>query len=378
MKTILVGNGYNIELGGSKYLNKSIINRAISNIRQKDYSEKLFNNKISNEELASLLPGLLGQLNLILNDDVTYEKLKDEESVKLITLLKERYGSIELDTDSIGIEDFFVLLKLMHSLYNDDEKMVRNTNHGMCWILFDAIYNEGKIQEIYNGITPHYLEFLKNKFSEYDDIYTVNYDNTVEKTSGKDVKYLHGSFDELLDQYDPRTVIGFCNMEDKIENPVNEKNKHIYSNALMGFSGIYKEHIINVMENGQEGVVRIIDQYLKGSEVEKRIIENLYDNAESEEEKLAHQMINAIISNPELYMKRYPMKEFKAIQGELEIIGLSPFNDEHIWKNILENDRITHIVYYYHSEDSKEIMQKMYCDSRIEYIRDKEFWNDNT
>ena len=42
MKTILIGNGFNIELGGTDYLNGAIINRFIKNVKTKDYAALLF------------------------------------------------------------------------------------------------------------------------------------------------------------------------------------------------------------------------------------------------------------------------------------------------------------------------------------------------
>lgn len=41
MKTILIGNGFNIELGGTDYLNGAIINRFIKNVKTKDYAALL-------------------------------------------------------------------------------------------------------------------------------------------------------------------------------------------------------------------------------------------------------------------------------------------------------------------------------------------------
>ena len=65
MKTILVGNGFNIELGGSDYLNSAIINRFLKNVRTKDYATMLYNNTVSNDELADILPGMYRELKVI-------------------------------------------------------------------------------------------------------------------------------------------------------------------------------------------------------------------------------------------------------------------------------------------------------------------------
>ena len=47
MKSILIGNGINIELGGMEYSNKKIIARLLSNLQTNDYSS-VFENSITN------------------------------------------------------------------------------------------------------------------------------------------------------------------------------------------------------------------------------------------------------------------------------------------------------------------------------------------
>lgn len=206
MKTILVGNGFNIELGGVDYLNKAIINRFLTYSKTKDYAKILYNNTISNNEIAELLPGLYNELIKILKGQ--YDKYcGNNEDRKLISMLKSRY-SLFVKIDEVGMEDYFVILRLFHIRFNDDENLIKSTHDGFCWQFLDAIYNEGRIQKIATTVLPAYKSYLKNKFYEYDDIYTVNYDKTVEAIADKKVHYLHGNFETLLDQYDPNTSIG--------------------------------------------------------------------------------------------------------------------------------------------------------------------------
>lgn len=44
---------------------------------------------------------------------------------------------------------------------------------------------------------------------------------------------------------------------------------------------------------------------------------------------------------------------FKAISGQLEIVGLSPANDEHLFMMINNNPNIRSVVYYYLKDDDK-------------------------
>lgn len=139
MKSLLVGNGFNVHLGGHEYLNKAIINRFIKNTNSKDYSSMLFANKISNEENAQLLPGIFNELKSILNG--SYDKYcHNDDERKLIALLKERY-SATAKIDDIGMEDYFVILKLFHLRFEDSNDMIKSTHDGFCWEFLDAIYN---------------------------------------------------------------------------------------------------------------------------------------------------------------------------------------------------------------------------------------------
>lgn len=374
MKTILVGNGFNIELGGIDYLNKAIINRFIENIKIKDYATTIYNNTISNDELAGLLPGMYEELKKVLKGQ--YDKhCTNEEDKKLISLLQERY-SLSVKIDEVGMEDYFIILRLFHIKYNDDNIMIKNTHDGFCWQFLDAIYNEGLIQKIADTVLPAYRAYLKQRFDEYDNIYTVNYDKTVEMIAGKSVNYLHGDFETLLDQYDPDTPIGAYYQQKGEKNPVEESTKHIYCNGLMGFSGTYKEQIIDIMDNGQFGVQKILDMYQNGMSVQDlKKIERL-KNSPNVGERLTFGIINAVINNPCLKMNVYPMKNFKAIQGEIHLLGISPFNDEHLWNAIINNKDIIKIVYFYHSEQAKKEMEKHFSDTRICYLPDSEFWGD--
>lgn len=371
VKTILVGNGFNIELGGVEYLNKAIINRFLENIKIKDYSSSLYDHTITNEELAGLLPGLHDELKEIIKGQ--YDKYCTNDDKKLISLLKGRY-SPSVKIDEVGMEDYFVILRLFHIRFNDDDTLIKSTHDGFCWQFLDAIYNEGKIQKIADRVLPAYRDYLKKVFEQYDNIYTVNYDKTVELIADKPINYLHGNFETLLDQYNSDTLIGFYYHEEGVRNPVTDDKKHIYCNALMGFSGSYKEKVMITMENGQFGVESILRMYEEGMSIQDmKKIERL-KNSTNKGEQLAFGIINAKIKNPKLNMHQYPMKAFKAIKGEIHLLGISPFNDEHIWNVIIENPDITNIVYYYHDDKAKKELESRYSDIRFHYSPDTEFW----
>jgi hypothetical protein len=372
MKTILIGNGFNMELGGSEFGNKAIINRFLNFAKTKDYSNRLYKGTIENDELECILPGLYEEFKTMVSGG--YDKLViAPEDIKLLNLLKDRYNNTA-KIDEIGMEDYFVILRLFHIRYNDPKELIKSTHDGFCWQFFDAIYNDGRIQEIANSITPKYREYIQQQLNEFNTIYTLNYDNTVEQIAKKTVKYLHGDFETLLDQYNPNTLVGHYYQKENIENPVNDDMYHIFCNGLMGFSGTYKEHIMNIMENGQFGANEIFKHYSAGMDIsDLKKLERLR-LLPSQEERFTYGIISAKIEKPELGMHLYPMKELSQIVGELSILGVSPFNDEHIWCTILENRNISSITYYYYDENSKVAFQNYVSDFRIDYQPASIFW----
>ena len=56
------------------------------------------------------------------------------------------------------------------------------------------------------------------------------------------------------------------------------------------------------------------------------------------------------------------------------MLGISPFNDEHLWSAIINNRSIYEIVYYYHNETAQKEMKEHFSDIRIKYLPDTVFW----
>lgn len=78
-----------IELGWTEYLNGAIINRFIKNIKTKDYAALLYNNTVSNNELADILAVMHEELKKILNGQYDSCCTKDEDK-KLISTVSFR------------------------------------------------------------------------------------------------------------------------------------------------------------------------------------------------------------------------------------------------------------------------------------------------
>jgi hypothetical protein len=293
------------------------------------------------------------------------------DDIALLTRLKEQYTT-DTDICNIGMEDFFVILRLINLRFDIREE--KPMYDGFCWMFLDAIFNDGKIQKIASTVLPAYMKYITDILGTYDDIYTVNYDKTAEIIAGKKVHYLHGDFETLLDQYNPKTVIGYRHFEKGVKNPVIPATKHIYCNGLMGFSGIHKEKIMQTLAEGEFSIETIMDKYSHGMSIKDlKVLERLKSSTK-EADQFAFEIINAKVYHPELTIHQYPMKQFRSLRGELFILGMSPNNDEHIWNAIINNKELTKITYYYHGCDSKKRLAALYPEPRINFSPDSDFW----
>jgi hypothetical protein len=341
MKNIIVGNGINIEFGGARYLNSGIINRLLNNLKTKDYSD-IFAQKITGEELLVVFNGLHNDLIDILNGKHNdYCKTAEEKST--LERIKKQYHKNSNISD-IGMEDYFFILMLFHYRYNDPIEMVQATFDGLCYLFFDAIYNEGQIQKIHELVNASTKENLHHLFNQFDTIFTVNYDCNVEMIAEKQIYYLHGDFNTLHDQYNPGSLLGRMYFERGTQNPVTEKTKHIYCNGIMGFSGSFKEKVMGIFENGQFGVEQLLQKINVGLTSEEE--EKLEEMRISQDDKVrfAYDLIQTKKKHPDLTFNQYPSNVLKNISGEMCIVGLSPNNDEHIWKMLQKNSGLQKII----------------------------------
>jgi hypothetical protein len=373
MNCLLVGNGINIEFGGKEYLNSSIIKRLISNLQSKSYLDT-FADSISNEELLSVVIGLHGELKNILKGRYdTYCKDKDEKAV--LDRFKAQYDK-NTKIHEIGMEDFFFILKLFHYMYNDPEEMMKDTFHGLSWILLDSIYNEGKIQDIHKSIEENKVELLRSKIEAFDEIYTVNYDCNLEEIAKRKVHYLHGDFKTLLDQYNPNTYMGKMMEEKRGQiNPVTSENSHIYCNAILGFNGYNKEHIMNIFRNSEYGIEQMKDKIKSGLSMQDKMKIFSMKRSDDPRQRYAYDMMETIGKYPNLSHHIYPSEKFEQILGSISIVGMSPNNDEHIWNSILSNEKIDDITFYYKSKPSKLWFDGISKVKRINARPVEEFWN---
>lgn len=371
MKNILVGNGINIEFGGKDYCNSEIITRLLSNLQKKDYAD-IFAHEITNNNLGEIIYGLHGELKHILKG--LYDRYcTDEDEKTTLRRIKKQY-TVRSSIFDIVMEDYFFILRLFHKRFNDPQEMIKATYDGFCWLLLDAIYNNGQIQKIHENIKTTKKDRLQSLFSQFDNIFTVNYDCNIEMIAEKPVYYLHGDFNTLHDQYNAETLIGRMYLEKGIPNPVTDDTKQIYCNGIMGFTGSFKENVIDTFKYGSFGLEQIMKKFNKGLSIEdEKQIEQMRTSSD-ERLKFAYGIIQTKRKFPQLTFHQYPCNIFREISGEISIVGLSPNNDDHIWKMIKENSQIHKIVYYYKSGQDKNAIDDLYSDMNIVTFSIDQLW----
>ena len=347
MKSVLIGNGINIQFGGTTYSNYFILERIKSKAKLGGY-DKLFKNSITGEEIISIFNGFVNIANGIRTGK--YDKLTDDTELKdAFNDFKKRYKNKIKYSYNIMLEDWFLLVEAFF-LENDDLSDNKELSiQGFEEIILDSIYNEGKLQEIYKSMSKK----VKDYFADYDKIFTLNYDNNIDHLTEKNVFHLHGDFSVLNDSENPNIVNGYIrNKEGK--TVVIPGYEHCYCNALLNYSGKLKL-------KKAEANHRLIVEYDKNYKEEYLQNDNYINqlNGLKVSDENSYKIIMTKIKHPELKAaSEYYFENFKDIKDELHIIGLSPNNDDHIFNLIRNNKNIKRVIYYYYSQDEKEYIDK--------------------
>ena len=282
MKNCLVGNGLDIQLGGNDYLNKWILVRMLANAKVGKY-DKLFGNQISGDDIFQLFDGMIDLANdaRIGEFDSIINKCNDPIRSYLHTALNDfssNHPNEISNIEQVGMEDIILLFSLFYLNNKDIINDYSSAKQGYCQMLLDAIYCDKKIQKLTTN------KKTASFFKEFDNIFTLNYDNILDRATHKPVYHLHGSFDNFV--------------KPSFDYP--KEFRHCYSDAILDFSGDIK--------------------YLRASK-----------------------------------QPQYHFDEFERMSGKLSIIGLSPYNDSHIFKCI-NHSNLDEVIFYHFFNGRKEIV----------------------
>lgn len=316
--------------------------------------------KMYGKELSSVLAGVY--------DELVYT----ETEKRALAHIKTRYSqAIKYKPEDIGIEDYFFIGRVICNKLVPEPEIRQESVDGLWFAFMDSIYNNGRIESVHSRFTEGFISFLQS----FDNIFTTNYDTNIDSVVKIDVCHLHGSFKVLSDVYNkdsfrnklPDATVKCTNVVAGYE--------HLYCNAIMDFSGEYKKWKINMGGNANEGIRKLVHKYKSDVEVKAHV-----DSWANEDNKIVRQMYNSVIAsieNPELtFANYYNFEKLRNIEGEFSIIGLSPNNDLHIFEEIIANEKVSKIVYYYHRQGDFSGIRTLFFNKEIEFKPSSSLWSE--
>ena len=371
MNNLLVGNGINIQFNKKDYTTQQLVLRILKNCDREDFPSHIIVN------FPYLLKNYIGQLFLeardILEDkyDSYTNCFAEVESLKSF---KKRYKdkiNILRITD-IGFEDYYLIHDLVCHKTNTQNPKQYYIREAMRIAYLYAIYNDGKINTLYQEYPRKFIDYLIG----FDNIFTTNYDLNVELATQKQVYHIHGQFDKKSDVY---LLNSFRNQLPDApikEIEIDENYFYLYSNALTTHSGAYKELQIKQISQANSVVEKMAMAYNNDPKIKQEV-----DSWTIEANKLTANMGYAIqlkaVSPSLTFSDNYHFDIFKNITGTLQILGLSPWNDFHIFESVNDSD-IDKCVYYYFDESEcdkiKELLPELNVQGKIEFLSVKAFW----
>lgn len=363
MKSVLVGNGLNIQFGGSAYTSSFIMKRIKYKAKMGGY-EHLFNNSLTKDDIIGILNGFVNISNDII--DNKYDKyIKNNDEKEALLDYKKRYYKIKASHE-IMLEDWFFILHIFFLKNVDISNNIVSSRQGFERLILDSIYNDGDIQNLYTKMNKK----VKNFFNKFDNIFTLNYDNNLEKLTGKNVFHLHGDYSILHSSENPNYAGGFIR-EKKNERVVLSGYEHCFCNALLDYSGKLKlgkadlNHRLNIDSE-------IFKFKYENDEQWKFDLLSYKDDKPNE-----YDMIMTKINNPDLkIVSEYYFDELRNIEGDLYILGMSPNNDDHIFNIVNENKKIKKVYFYYFSESHKQQIEEKFSSDICECKSILKLWLD--
>lgn len=365
MRSVLIGNGVVIQHGGAGYFNANIIQRALDNIRAESHPAHLYP-----EECADFVFALAKEHSAALNGYYDNYVFTTYDRVSL-TDFKLRYDSTrKYSATEIGFEDYFLLFELIHNKLGVTNPERFNSRCALRRMFLDAVFNKGKIESVHKQFSVGFVKWLKS----HNNILTTNYDSNLDISTGLPVHHLHGSFNTLSEVYDPNS---FRNqLEDDFLNgeKVDFDYPHLYSTCLVSYVGDLKSHSMTQSSLANNGMEKFVEGYQSNPDLRKQIDD--WDESNDLVKRLK-EAIRLKAEHPELdHCEQYPHKLLRKISGTLEIIGLSPNNDGHLFEHILDNRNITQIVFHHFDAQEATDAERLFSSKNLSTRDVRDFWLD--
>ena len=373
MRNLLIGNGVNIQFNKIDYIPQQIVLRVLKNCDRTDFPSDIIVDR------PYLLKSYLGFLFLeareIIKGEYDNFVLASSERDSLITFKKLYTDKIStLKITDIGFEDYYLIHDLFchkNNIQNSERFVIRES---MRKAYLHAIFNDGKLNELYKN----YPKIFINCLIRFDNIFTTNYDSNIELAIGKKIFHIHGQFDKRSDIYNKSSLRNQLPDAPVKEDEVNEIYFYLYSNALSTYCGEYKEFQLKRYSQANKGIEKMASAYNTDTETKKEV-----DNWTKDTNAIIAKLGRAIqlkAFNPSLaFSDDYHFDKFKSISGLLEIIGLSPWNDFHIFESINIAD-LDECVYYFFEENECDIIKNLLPildkQKKLKFKSVKAFWEE--
>ncbi|MGG0718693.1 hypothetical protein ABE096_14010 [Robertmurraya massiliosenegalensis] len=365
-KNLLYGNGVTIQFGGKHYFNDKIIKRALNNINTKKFPQEIYP-----REIKPWLEYLHSRIPFVLEGD--YDEYPNTAEMRYsLTKFQEKYetAGLKAKIHEIGFEDYF----LLNFLVCFKEKIVNpqmfQIKESLRRFFIDSIFNDGKIQSIHQNFSDGFIEFVK----QYDNIFTTNYDWNIEKATQKEVHYLHGCFHEIAEEYDPESFRNRLTDAPIKVDQIKDGYEYLYSNALTAYSGWDKKFMLDMKINANKAM----DKFVTGLKEQPELWDEV-NKWENDDNQLVKNMFESIKLKTEdetlRFRENLSFELFSTISGELSILGLSPYNDNHIFETVANNQEVKKINYYFYDELEAEIVKSILSEKDIEFIDVKGLWD---
>ncbi len=353
MNSVLIGNGFDIQVGGDDYLNKWILVRMLAKAKMGKYDELFMSNAgetiMSGDDLIELFYKIIPIANKIIDKkyDDLINNFQDADLIAAANDFKNNHEKSIKSFEEIGMEDWFLVFMIWLIEQNNLLDQYKSIKQGLEQMILDAIYCEGNIQKLYLGINKN----VKTYFRDFDSIFTLNYDNTIEKLTGQQVFHLHGDFDTAHPSENEQNALGYLRMLTKTNVRIPSQFKHSYCTAILDFSGNkkykYASHMttaFNLVENHKKNIHLGITN-------KEDVVYTCPHNTQ--------EMIKTAIDKNLQVGQDYHFDKFEKLSGTLTIIGLAPQNDSHIFSCINKSNLDNVIFYcYFGNKTPEEIEQE--------------------
>jgi len=351
--SVLIGNGLDIQVGGDDYLNKWIMVRLLARAKMGKYN-MLFQNSpnskplIKGDEIIELFSNMVKIANKARKNEYKHlaENFKNKDLIDALKDFKQNHTCEIRSIEEIGMEDWLLIFLLFLIEQKDILNQYESIKQGFERMIFDAIYCAGHIQDLHSKMN----KLSKKYFSNFDNIFTLNYDNTIEKLTKRTVFHLHGDFKTKHCSENPQNALGYLRIKKEKNVWFPQEFKHCNCSAILDFSGNSKYNYATKMT---ETFLKFeqLKENIKNNKIE---LKNILETLSPEKSELVK-----IGVEKDLYLGQdYHFQDFEQITGTLSIIGLAPQNDSHIFSCINKSNIHSVIFYHYFGNKSDDEIEE--------------------